>query len=511
MPKYDVDLQGQTFKDIEAASPEAAAREAYLRLSKSQGPSVREVPKHGLGQYALGLAESVPQTAMGLGREVVQFGRDIASVPSRLAQVGQIDLADVARHPGQLVTAGVETGRQLAAPLVQAIPEISGATIGTLLGGPGGAPLGAATMRELVGVLEGTPARERGQAAGTAALSTLVGQRAGQIPELVSKAPGRYLSLPAERHAAGAAMMEKIPERFGVDDAMVQRRYAAAKHLSKTSKGSSLLENFRGEAKRLAADLESNPIEALQDKSLAKQFKEISTQADELSSRGGATAGGVDQIIKAVNKKIGDATSTELGMWKDTLRSLHEDMRAASQTTGDPAFAAYAKAIETARLNFLRNDIKKVIETSGIRAQRTGQAVVTSPGAIQQWMRKNPEWVKAVEKANPGILDSIRLDLQEIIPITDIAGRAIPGAQAGSRRVVMGGAAGALAAKILGLSLYDVMAIGSLIGGFMPGQGFTMRPGYIRRSFQPITTPPSRVGLGAGAVIAPALGTENLE
>ena len=88
-------------------------------------------------------------------------------------------------------------------------------------------------------------------------------------------------------------------------------------------------------------------------------------------------------------------------MWKQMLGSVHEDMIAAAKSTKDPAFQSYADAIRAARLNFLRQDIQDAIEHAGIVTQRTGQSVITSPGKIEQWMKTNPEWTAAVEKARP--------------------------------------------------------------------------------------------------------------
>src|SRR3990167_7763412 len=545
---------------------------------------VASQPSQGLGAYAKGLALSVPETAIGVGREAVKFGQDVASFPSRWGQAGQIGWRDVLYHPGQVAQAGGQTLKDIFSPLVQAAPEIAGGTIGGLLGGPGGVPLGAGMGREMMGIAQGVPAEERGKQTGAALLTTAVGQRIPQGLEAAGKMPGRYLSLPAERHAAGAAMMEKIPERFGVTDAVVNENYTNAENLYRAAakvrsevqvseqaggpildhvrrfreasseaqrlgeqvdilqragqpvprqlqpaldnakeaanpKNSTImrwlttspLENFRGTTKGLAAELQSNPIPELQNKALIGKLNKVAGQAQQVSVGGGATAEGVNRIIQAVNAEIGDSMGATRGVWKQVLRSLHDDMRTAAETTGNPAFQSYANAIESARLNFLRQDIQHVIETSGIRNQRTGVSVITNPGAVKQWMQRNPEWMTNVEKAQPGILRSIEADLQEIIPITDITGRATPGVQAGSRRVVMGGASGLLLSKLLGISPYEVAAIGSLIGGFTPGTGFTMSSRYIQRSFQPTTRTSSRVGAGVGALLAPSLGGPRIE
>jgi hypothetical protein len=183
-------------------------------------------------------------------------------------------------------------------------------------------------------------------------------------------------------------------------------------------------------------------------------------------------------------------------------------MKAAGATTGDPAFQAYADAIGSARLNFLRQDLEQVINTAGIRAQRTGQSIITSPGAIIQWMRRNPDWVAAVEKAEPGLMNSIRQDLQEIVPVTDVVGRSIPGQRFGSGRLVLGGAVGHLLSRVLGLPPWTAESLGAIFGGVSSSIGMTMPAGYIRSSFRPVSTTPSVGGgiVGAGiATLAPSL------
>ncbi len=549
--------------------------------------ALKERPSQGLGQYAIGLAESVPQTAVGLGRELVRFGQDITSIPSRLAQAGQIDWGEAVTHPSQLGRAAMETGRQIIEPLAQALPEISGATIGTLLGGPGGAPLGAATMRELVGILEGLPARERGQAAGSAMLTTAIGQRVPQALELARKAPGRYLSLPAERHAAAGQILEKIPERFGVTDASVTAAYSNAEQLSRAAakvredvrvseqaggpildhvrrfreiqteaqtlgeqidtlqragqpvpkqlearldalkeqanpKNSTImrwlttspLDTFRSTTRGIAGDLKANPITELRDTRLINRLNRIADQATEASKKGGATAEGVDRIIKSVNHEISQSSGAVAGVWKQTLRSLHEDMRTAAETTGNPAFEAYSKAIESARLNFLRQDITEVVNLAANRLQRTGQTGITSPGKIINWMRDNPEWVAAVEKTRPGLLQSIQSDIQAATPIANIRAASIPGVMAGSARPVLGAATGHYLGRLLGLSPGSGEALGAIFGSsgwLMEHMGaIQMSPEYIRSSFQPVRRMPSRAGSLAGAVIGPRIGREQL-
>lgn len=547
-------------------------------------------PEQGVVPWLRGAAQSVINVPMGMAR---QAGYEASMIPTYIREPKTF-LGDLWR------------GAQATA---SAAPEIGGGTLGGILGGPAGVPLGAAMGRELVGIAQGLPAEQRGEQAGGAFLSTLIGQRAPQVAEAVGKIPGRYLSLPAERHAAGAAMLEKIPERFGVTDDLVEGAYAKAERLAKnpptqqatlptaprvtvnasevdqavsrllgrgmkpeqaavvvtrnfltagatvedvvplvnksvssaagrtepwitpehanrlaatvekptpppgapTSRPASLnasLGNFQSRLEAIRDGIRANPIEPLRDKALLKNVSESLAQAKALKS--GANPQQLDGIIKAVNTKIRQAPdgATE-GAWKHILGGLHEDLRQAAVTTGDPAFTAYAEAIDLARLNFLRRDIETLINRSGIREQRTGKSVITSPGAVEQWMKTHPDWAEKVEKARPGLIETIRQDLEEIKPITDIVGRGMPGQSFGSGRFALGMGTGALLSKVLGLDPFTISMAGGLLSGLWGKAGFDLPPAYIQRSFRPGVVRPSISGAGVGAVMAPAIGAES--
>ena len=272
---------------------------------------------------------------------------------------------------------------------------------------------------------------------------------------------------------------------------------AAAPFASPPERMTASLTNFQSAVGRMAGQLKENPIEALRPSGTIDLLNEIATQAAAVERGGGATAAGVDRIIKSVNQRIAGTEGAERGLWKQILGSLHEDLRTAAQRTNNPAFGAFADAIHQARLNFLRQDLLDAIQLSGIRTQRTGQSVVTSPGAIQQWIRTHPEWVESVERAKPGLLEQIQQGIQEIIPITDIAGRSIPGQRYGSGRLVLGGAMGHLVSQALGLPPGTAESVGAILGGLSPTMGLRMSPAYIRRSFQPTTAPKVPAGLQA--------------
>ena len=123
-------------------------------------------------------------------------------------------------------------------------------------------------------------------------------------------------------------------------------------------------------------------------------------------------------------------------------------------------------------------------------------------------MQQNPDWVKNVEKAQPGIIDSIRQDLQEIIPVTDITGRGIPGQQYGSGRFALGAGVGAIVSKMTGLDLRTTMGALSLLSGLSGKVGFELSPRVIQRGFSPRAATPSRLGGMVGAFMAPAIGGE---
>lgn len=262
------------------------------------------------------------------------------------------------------------------------------------------------------------------------------------------------------------------------------------------------LETFTQRIDELRAHITGNPIKSLQDKPLLTSLTQAAKEAKALKA-GGVSPEQIDRIIKSVNSKISQASdaSTE-GVWKHLLNGLHQDLSQAAAKTKDPAFEAFADAIHEARLNFLRRDLQKVITNSGVRQSRTGMSVTTSPGKVIQWMTSHPEWEHAVEQAKPGLLDSIRQDIQEIVPITDTTGRSIPGQSFGSGRYALGASAAALIGRALGIPQGEAAAFGALLAGTSRLEavgGLRMSPGYIQRSFQPTGAKYSPLGGLAGS------------
>jgi hypothetical protein len=483
----------------------------------------------------------------------------------------------------------------------EAVGFAAGEAAMPLGGGIPGAMMGTATRQ----LFQGKP--DAGEAALTGA-TTGIGSALGRVGQWLKKAPGKYLSLPAERMGAGAEMMEKVPERFGVSNDSVDAAYTKARNLAKTvpesptpkagataaaaktknpvdpvavedaisrltgrgfnhiragekvlgefvQKGYSLdevlpavnkgiaktigrqgetiaadkaaqvvsnlpkaappppaptllnvrppevnasLDKFGARIDEIMGHIKGNPIKSLQDKPMLKELTQAANEVKGLKA-GGVSPEQIDRIIKSVNTRISQATdATTEGVWKHLLGGLHEDLTAAATKTKDPAFKAFADAIQEARLNFLRQDLEKVIKSSGVRQSRTGMSVVTSPGKVIQWMTTHPEWEQSVEKAKPGLLDSIRQDLEEIIPITDTTGRSIPGQKFGSGRYALGASAAALIGRALGIPTAEAGAMGALLAGGSQGLeavgGLRMSPGYIQKSFQPT------VAKGASAI-----------
>lgn len=490
-------------------------------------------------------------------------------------------------------------------------------------------PLGGGIPGAMIGtgirqILKGKP--DPGEAALTGA-TTGAASRLGDLVQWIRKVPGKFLSLPAERMAAGAEMMEKVPERFGVSNDSVDAAYTKARNLSKTipesptpkasasaaapkpknivdptavedaisrltgrgfnhiragekvlgefvQKGYALedvlpavnkgiartigrqgetiaadkaaqivanlpkaaplpptptllnvrppevnasLENFGSRIDEIVSHIKGNPIKSLQDKPMLKALNQAATEVKGLKA-GGVSPEQIDRIIKSVNTRISQATdaSTE-GVWKHLLAGLHEDLTAAATKTKDPAFQAFADAIQESRLNFLRRDLEKVI-TSANPYQRTGKSVISKPGPVLNWMAKHPEWEQAVEKAKPGLLDSIKADIQEIIPITDTTGRSIPGQSWGSGRHALGASAAVLIGKALGVSPVEAAAFGSILAGGTQALeatgGLRMSPDYIRRSFQPtvsrgVSTIGGQMGAPLGKLASDVLRGDN--
>lgn len=424
---------------------------------------------------------------------------ELSRIPSNIAQAKDIELRSLL-NPGIVGSAAVQTAKDVAAPLINAAPEMIGGGIGGVVGGPPGAIGGASIARGLTSMAQGRTAtgvtEDLLTTAGVSATSAGIPPAA----RFMAKAPGRYLSMPAERHAAGAEMMTRIPEKFGVDDASVNAGYANASSLAaQPPVARAPLPTLTQAVTRMNAQASRNPLTAIRDKALVSTLTNLEKQ---LRTTPSVNAAQLDAIVKAINQKIGSTTGPERGAWKQMLGAVHDDLSSAAASTGDPAFSAYAKAISEAHKNFLRADIEEAIRLSGIKTQRTGDTVITSPGKIQDWMRGNPDWASAVERASPGLLQSIKDDIAKIVPVTDIVGRSIPGQRFGSGRLALGGSVGFLLSRALGISPETAASVGAILGGVSPQMGVKMSPGFVERSFRPVNRTGSVPGAIGGAVTA---------
>lgn len=440
-------------------------------------------------------AVNVGSAPLAVGK---QFINELIALGKNIGSVGEIDPASLV-NPRILGETAVGTVRNVVRPIVESAPELVGGTLGTVAGGPMGGVAGATMGRGLASMGQG----KSGPEVTEDLLTTLgvAGATAGApaVGKYLVKAPGRHLSMPAERHAAGAAMMERIPERFGVDTGDVRAAYTTAEALAaQPPVARAPLSQLTKAVQRMNAQTQQNPLKAIK----SPLDNPLRAMEQELAGLRSVNAGQVDSIVKRINDKIGSTTGSERGTWKQLLGAVHEDLKSAATTTGDPAFQAYGDAIRKARLNFLREDIEEAIRLSGVKPDRTGQSVLTSPGKMQQWIRANPEWAANVEKASPGLLDSIRSDIAEIVPVTDVVGRAIPGQRYGSGRLVLGGATGALLSKALGIAPETAASIGAIIGGVSPQMGIKMPPGYVERSFRPTPRQGSPLGTVLGGALA---------
>ncbi len=438
--------------------------------------------------------ENIVTSPYYMGKQIVQ---DVARIPGNIGQIRQIDWRDIPKAPWQVVEATRGTVNEILRPVTENPEEVVGGLIGgTMVPGPLGIMGGATVARGIKGLVKGELPQNTTQGMLETAGTTGMLSYAPVPYRYAKKVPGKYLSLPSERHAAAAEAMQEIPGKFGVDDALVKSKYATAEQLaSLPPQGTAPLASLGNAVARMDNQLQTNPLSSMRDTPLSKQVAKLNRDVQGLGRD--VSAKEADAIIKSVNVNIGatEANAAEQAVWKQMLAATHDDMIRAASSTGDPAFAAYSDAISTARLNFLKRDIEKVIEASGIKEQRTGASVVAAPGNVKKWLRLNPEWQGAVEKVQPGLLDSIRADLEEIIPIANYKAQGIPGQQFGSGRLLVGAALGRLLQRSLGLPPGTAEAAGALIGGLSPWAGIKLTPDYIRSSFRPTVKTGSR-GLG---------------
>ena len=460
-------------------------------------PAGRPAPRKW-GQSAL---DMVSGSAQGV-KDFVTFPVDV--VKKWASSIG-IDYGDLLKNPSILADAAVKTGGDIA----EMAPTIVGATAGGVLtgGNPFGMAGGAALMRGTQGVIKGESPEEFARGVTSAGLGTLVGAGTPELANIPS-ATVRRLASSRSRMAGAAEAMDQIPGRFGVSDDLVNQKYADAKNSMTPATPAAPVNNFVSRLQTIKDGIEKNPYTRTRNTGL---LNDVTTTLDEATSTAGLVKPDeLNAAIKGINDKIGSNWNDPpvRGAWKHVLSGLHEDMRAAAASTGDPAFSAYADAISTARLNFLRRDLEDAINKSGIRETRA-KTLLTKPEAIRQWITNHPDWQAGVEKSQPGLLDSIRGDLKDLDAITTVSSTRLPGSQFGSGRGLIGGAVGYLFRNVLGLAPGTAEALG-VLGGNVTSGSINFDPSRTMRAFARPNTPPSPgggvAGAGVGAMATPVGG-----
>ena len=427
-------------------------------------------------------------------KDVVTFPVDVVK---KWASASGIDYGDLLKNPSILADAAMRTGGDIA----EMAPTIVGATAGGVLtgGNPFGMAGGAALMRGTQGVIKGENPEEFARGVTSAGVGTLAGAGTPELANIPSKAV-RRLASSGSRMAGAAEAMEKIPERFGVTDDLVNQKYTDAKNSMTPATPAAPVTNFVSRLQTIKDGIEKNPYTRTRNTAL---LNDVSTTLDEATSTAGLVKPDeLNAAIKGINDKIGSNWNDPpvRGAWKHVLSGLHEDMRAAAASTGDPAFSAYADAIGTARLNFLRRDLEDAINKSGIRETRA-KTLLTKPENIRQWITNHPDWQAGVEKSQPGLLDSIRGDLKDLDKITTVSATRLPGSQFGSGRGLIGGAIGYLFRNALGLAPGTAEALG-VLGGNLSTGSVNFDPSRTLRAFTRPSTPPSSGGGIAGAGVS---------
>lgn len=497
MPKYEVELEDGRKFEVEVDRPPASADElktailAQLKGREQPAAPASTQPAESAGPSMLGAAvepfRRAAQVVMAIPGQVA----------SGLSQAGDIDWRDALANPSQFGSAAVNTMKGLAPAILPAAGAIGGSLVspgaGTVAGAMGGQWANEA-IEQLVSGQPKTPREVLTQGA-TAGVGALIGAKAPQVAAAAPGAVVRRTASSGSRMAAGERMMDRIPERFGATDDLVSGKYARAEALAKQGTATTPLRNFLSAVDEGYKELATNPIDALRNKQLMGQLEEVY-----FSAPGLVRSEQIARVIKDVNEKIRGSMGEERGMWKQTLGGLHRDVRAAA-SSGDPAFAAFSDAIHTARLNFLREDLEKAINSLGIRQQRTGTSAVVSPGKIKQWMETHPGWEEAVEKAQPKLLAQIKRDVEDIVPVTNTSGADIPGRNFGSGRGVLGASVAHLFQNTLGLAPGVAEALGA-IAGFASRMGVRYPTSLVEKAFTQGRAPVSNIGGVVGATAA---------
>lgn len=429
-----------------------------------QPPSARPTGILGtIGQAAGHASWETASLPLAVGQGLLNVGSGILGLPRTLYHTpGRVieDIRSLAAAPGTTMLDWAERARRMV-PMSESV---------------------AAAFRGQVPETS-TVLREATEAAAPLALG-------GRIPRALEETPKAVVRKTASsqsRMQGAAGMMEQMPGRFGVSKDLVNRLYDTAERLSTTSMTQAPLLSFRRKLADAIAERQMNPLEAMRNKGLISQLQGT---LDQLGARGNSmTARQLNAVIKDINEHIGSTEGAVRGMWKQALKGLHEDMRAAWQSTGDPAFGAYEAAIHTAWKNFLLEDFTEALNKSGMPMNRAGTSPIVAPGKIQNWFTNHPEWTSAVERAQPGLLSSLQSDLESIVPIANVTAPTIPGGHFGSGRLVAGGALGHLFRRALGLPPGIAEAMGALMGD-LSKRGIHFDPARTVRAFQPTRTAP---------------------
>lgn len=421
----------------------------------------------------------------------------------------QVDWMDVLKNPSQISTAALETVKPMIGPTAGTIIGSPAGIAGMALGATGG-QLAQSAIEQVASGEPQTPTStiEKGLTAGGA---TAVGSLTPVFTRRAPKAIVRGTASGQSRHAAAADELLGLHEKFGVSDDIVDQAYATARASMATSNVDTFLPNTAKGLKVIKDDIRLDPFATLRNKPLLKSITEMEEQT--LGTKTGQpallNAAQVNRVITDVNRQIKAAMSSgddaTAGAWKQVLGGLHEDMRNAYAVSGDQAFGDFATAIRTAHLNFLRRDLEKLVQRSGATKLRGGTEEhprwKADPAAVENWMRRNPEWVDRVNKARPGLIPSIQADLDMLNPVTDIVTKGLPGGTYGSGRFLTGAAIAHMFSRFLGMPLGTAEVLGGA-AATITRRGINYNPRRIMRAWGPKAPMASEPAAAIGAGLA---------
>ncbi len=404
-----------------------------------------------------------PSAVSAVAEPFLRAGRALVQTPLAvargLAAVGDVDWADVARHPGQLVTAAAETGKQLAPAVLPAV----GAAVGSLAG-PGGTAAGLvggslanSAIEQLVTGQPKKPLETLTEAATLPITTAIMGGTGRLVRAVPKRLPGAGAALQEE----SAAVAKGIPGSIKTTPSgPLYAAYEQAGSLPVTTT------NLNGALGRLYTK-EGQIVPALQEPQIAKVVNDLAdvvtnpkvpVTLEQLRlnlSRAGATA----RALEESNPEVA-------GALKLLFREGWKDIEAAA-TQGGPQ----AQLLKTANLAYRREMAQETLKDwiegtptrkGAVNIRAADNLVSFSPGKITDQIRRDDFFRGSLMPEELKQIDDILQQLAKTPALPPVHGQMYGFGRLGTHASV-----GVLLARLLGTDVLTTTALTTVAGGII--------------------------------------------